>query len=244
MAGYEPRTYREGAMARGLCGFEVKLGATDLQVWAERDLTREARAAATEARRQVEEHTLTRPEFLRTLDPLEATQDCPPVVAAMYAAAMVAGVGPMAAVAGTIAEYVGRKLLEHSDQVIVENGGDVFLASAIDRTIGVYAGGSPFSGRVGLRIPAERTPLGVCTSSATVGHSLSLGRADAACVVATDCALADAFATATCNRVCLDEDVEPTLEWTCGFDGILHTLVILGDRLGMKGVLELQPIRQ
>jgi len=96
----------------------------------------------------------------------------------MYAAAEVAGVGPMAAVAGAVAEYVGRDLLQWGEQVIVENGGDVFLSSTVERLAAVHAGTSPFSGRVALAVPAGRTPVGVCTSSATVGHSLSFGRAD------------------------------------------------------------------
>ncbi len=119
----------------------------------------------------------------------------------MAAAAQTAGVGPMAAVAGAIAECVGRELLEFSPEVIVENGGDIFLKVSHRRTVGIFAGDSPLTGRIGIQIEARDTPLGVCTSSGTVGHSLSFGRADAVVVLAPAAALADAAATAIGNRV-------------------------------------------
>jgi ApbE superfamily uncharacterized protein (UPF0280 family) len=88
------------------------------------------------------------------------------------------GVGPMAAVAGAIAESVGKELLPYSDEVIVENGGDIFLKTSKERFIGVYAGKSKFTKKIAFSILPDETPLGVCTSSGTVGHSLSFGYAD------------------------------------------------------------------
>jgi len=217
------------------------MGATDLLISADGALTQQAVAAVSKCRGEIEGHIRRRPEFLRALEPLRPV-DSPPVVAAMYAAAEVAGVGPMAAVAGAVAEYVGRDLLQWSKQVIVENGGDIFLSSTAERLVAIHAGTSPFSGRVALAIPAGRTPVGVCTSSATVGHSLSFGRADAATVVAADAALADALATATCNRIQQPDDIEPTLEWVLGIRGVCHAAIVLGDRLGTRGDLELRPI--
>ena len=115
----------------------------------------------------------------------------------MIRAGTVAGVGPMAAIAGAIAENVGRGLLEFADQVIVENGGDVFIKTRRPVTVGIYAGSSPLSMQIGMRLDSKKAPLAVCTSSGTLGHSLSLGRADAVCAVADSCALADAAATSS-----------------------------------------------
>jgi ApbE superfamily uncharacterized protein (UPF0280 family) len=148
----------------------------------------------------------------------------------------------MAAVAGACAAAVGRKLLAYSPEVIVENGGDIFLKTAGPATVALYAGNSPLSMKVGLRIPAEATPLGVCTSSGTVGHSLSFGRADAACVLAGDTALADAAATALGNRVKGPDDIPAALQWLSGIQDIMGGVIIAGEKLGAWGEVELRPL--
>ena len=110
----------------------------------------------------------------------------------MIFAAQAAGVGPMAAVAGALAEQVGQRLLKSTSEVIIENGGDIFIGARQILTVGVYAGGSPLSLKLGLRIDPAKGIRGICTSSGTVGHSLSFGKADAVCVLSDSCALADA----------------------------------------------------
>ncbi len=107
----------------------------------------------------------------------------------------------------------------YSPEVIVENGGDIFLKTSQAATVALYAGNSPLSLKVGILLAAAMTPLGVCTSSGTVGHSLSLGRADAACVLAADTALADAAATALGNRVKVPDDIPAALEWLSNTPG-------------------------
>ena len=114
----------------------------------------------------------------------------------MIEAGQKAGVGPMAAVAGAIAECVGRELLAFSPEIIIENGGDIYLKCLKKRVVGIFAGKSPLTGKIGLEIDAKDTPLGVCTSSGTVSHSLSFGKADAAVAIAPSATLADAAATA------------------------------------------------
>jgi len=123
--------------------------------------------------------------------------------------------------------------------VIVENGGDIFLQTKTPRVAAVYAGASPLSGKVGVRISRVGRPLGVCTSSGTVGHSLSFGRAEAAIVVAESAALADAAATALGNRVQTAEDIEPALVWLRGIKGVLGGAVVVGEKLGAWGEVEL-----
>ena len=117
-------------------------------------------------------------------------------MADMVKAGKNAGVGPMAAVAGAIAEHVGLGLLKSTNHVIVENGGDIFIKTDAPLTVGIFAGKSSLSLRIGIRLSGGPKPMAVCTSSGTVGHSLSLGRADAVCVAADSCAIADAAATA------------------------------------------------
>jgi ApbE superfamily uncharacterized protein (UPF0280 family) len=228
--------------AEGLVAFRVVVRETDLHIQAECDLSAEARAATERAREILERHIAAHPEFRASLKPLAVPGPMPPLLQRMYNAATAAGVGPMAAVAGAVAEFVGRELLRETGQVIVENGGDIFLKTDAERVIAVDAGRSPLSGKVGLRIPAGST-LGVCTSSATVGPSLSLGKADAALIVAEDAAFADAAASALGNRVGTAQDIEPALAFIRELPGVLHALIIIDDRLGTWGQFDLTKVR-
>ncbi len=203
MPAFEIRTYRHQVKPKGLVPFRVVYKESDLQIMAERDLSKESLGILQEERGPLEAYIMTHPEFLTALKPLKVEATAPEIVREMAWAASSTGTGPMAAVAGAIAERVGRRLLEEglAREVVVENGGDIFLALKRDATVALWAGSSPLSGRVGLRIRASMMPLGVCTSSATVGHSLSLGCADAVCVLAPSAALADACAPALGNLV-------------------------------------------
>jgi ApbE superfamily uncharacterized protein (UPF0280 family) len=239
---YEPRTYRTRMARPGLVGFQVVVKETDLWVLAVRDLSREVREVVLQERRQLEAYITAHPEFLSTLTPWPEDPFAPPLVRQMLEAARVAGVGPMAAVAGAIAARVGRGLESLSDEIIVENGGDIYLKVASPATVALFAGKSPLSQRVGLKIDPELSPLGVCTSSGTVGHSLSFGRADAACILAPSAALADAVASGLGNRVQNAGDIAAALKWAAQVPEILGAVVIVGDKLGAWGRVQLVPL--
>jgi ApbE superfamily uncharacterized protein (UPF0280 family) len=239
---YKPRTYRTRMARSGLTGFHVAVKETDLWVLASRDFSSQVRELVIQERQQLEAYIAGHPSFLTTLVPWPEDPYAPPVVREMIAAAAACGVGPMAAVAGTLAARVGRPLTQLSPEVIVENGGDIFLAVRQPATVALFAGKSPLSQRVGLQIDPHLSPLGVCTSSATVGHSLSLGRADAACVLAPSPALADAAATALGNRVQGPDTVAPALEWVATLPDILGAVVIVAEKLGAWGRVELVPL--
>jgi ApbE superfamily uncharacterized protein (UPF0280 family) len=239
---YEPRTYRTRMARGGLVGFRVAVKETDLWVMACRDLTSQVREAALNERARLEAYIAAHPGFLTTLTPWPEDPFAPLVVREMIHGASRAGVGPMAAVAGALAARVGGWLAPLSPEVIVENGGDIYLKINEPATVALFAGKSPLSHRVGLRIDSSLSPLGVCTSSGTVGHSLSFGRADAACVVALDAALADAAATALGNRVKDAGDIGAALKWAAGLPEILGAVVIVGDKLGARGQVELVPL--
>jgi hypothetical protein len=236
---YQERTYRVRCRAPELVSFTARVKETDLWCLAREDLSGPALEAAADARRGLEAYIARHPGFAGALEPWPADPLAPPLVRAMIAAGRAAGTGPMAAVAGAVAHQVGRRLREASPEVVVENGGDLFLAAGRRLTVALDAGASPLSGRLGLAVAAEDMPLCVCTSSATVGHSLSLGKADAATVAAADGALADAAATALGNRVRGRADLAPALEWTRGVPGISGALVVLGERMAAWGRLTL-----
>jgi ApbE superfamily uncharacterized protein (UPF0280 family) len=238
----EPRTYRARMARPGLVGFRVAVKETDLWVLADRDLAPEVRELVIQERQQLEAYIAGHPGFLTALTPWPADPFAPPVVREMIEAAAATGVGPMAAVAGALAARVGRQLVRLSPEVIVENGGDIFLALSHPATVDLFAGASPLSHRVGLSLDPGLSPLGVCTSSASVGHSLSFGRADAACVLAPGAALADAAATALGNRVQGPDTIAQALEWVGSLPDILGAVVIVGDKLGAWGRVELVPL--
>ncbi len=236
---YEERTYRNLVKTDDLTNFEVIVRETDLLVRAEKDLSKETRNSILKYRHQLETYIAMHPEFAETLLPFEEDAYAPGIVREMICASRIARVGPMAAVAGAMAEFVSKDLLEFSEQVIIENGGDTYLATARERMIGIFAGNSPLSLKLGIIISPEDSPVGVCTSSGTVGPSLSFGKADAVCILSKSAALADAAATAVGNLVHDKRDVERGLERGKAIEGVYGTLIIVGDRMGVWGDIRL-----
>jgi ApbE superfamily uncharacterized protein (UPF0280 family) len=235
------RHYRSSVATQpGWVAFTVRYRESDLWIQADLEAREKAETLLLEARRQVELYAQDHPDFLLTHLPMPMDSRAPDVVQWMLRAGLAAGVGPMAAVAGAIARYVGEGLLRNGcGEVVVENGGDLHLLARRPLLVGLYAGVSPLSERLAIRLEPDDMPTGVATSSATVGHSWSYGAADAACVVAGDAALADAVATALCNRVRERPDIEPGLEWAVSVAGVRGALVVLGRALAARGGIEL-----
>lgn len=236
---YDKRTYRSLIKTDGLVQFEVIVKETDLLIRAEKDLSHEARESILKYRRHLETYIEMNPEFQKSLVPIENILHTPGIVQAMIRASHLTGVGPMAAIAGAMAEWVFKDLLPFSNEVIVENGGDIYLATSKERTVGIYAGSSPLSLKIGVGIDPEETPLGICTSSGTVGHSLSFGKADAVCIVSKSATLADAAATAVGNIVQGQKDIERGLERGREIEGVSGVLIIVGEKMGVWGKMRL-----
>jgi hypothetical protein len=236
---YEKRTYRNLVKTDDLIKFQVIVKETDLLVRADRDLSKETREAVLKYRHQLETYIAMNPEFQKSLLPLAEDSYAPEIVREMVRTSQSACVGPMAAVAGAMAQSVSKDLLNFSKEVIVENGGDIYLTSSKERTIGIYAGDSPVSLKIGIVISPEETPLGVCTSSGKVGPSLSFGKADAVCILAKSSALADAAATAVGNVVKEKKDISLGLARAREIEGVLGTLIIVEDKIGIWGKIKL-----
>jgi ApbE superfamily uncharacterized protein (UPF0280 family) len=197
-------------------------------------------AHIVELRAALQAYLAQDPDFAASHAPYAPSAGAPKLAREMAQAAAVAGVGPLAAVAGAFAQAAGQFLAAYSTEVIVENGGDIYLATTKDRIVGIYAGpASPYTGRLGLKIEAARQPLGVCTSSGTVGLSFSYGVADAAVILAADALLADAAATALGNRVQGPRDVGAAVEFAATLPGVSGALAICGEALAVWGQIEL-----
>jgi ApbE superfamily uncharacterized protein (UPF0280 family) len=239
---HQERTYRRLAYRGQLVSFRVTVKETDVLIHATRPLEEITKELILKYRGYIEAYIRQNPEFAKTLRPWSPGGPAPLIVKDMAAASEKVGVGPMAAVAGAMAEHVGHELLAHSQEVIVENGGDVFLKTNGPVTAGIFAGSSPLSLRIGLRIDPGSKPLAVCTSSGTVGHSISMGKADAVCVVSGSCSLADAAATSIGNRVQSKTDIQQALDFGKQLEGVTGVIVIIGDAIGMWGELEVVPL--
>lgn len=235
----EPRTYRHWIEGKDLTPFSVTVRETDLYIRATSNLQRKAHRLVLKYRQRLESYIEQNPAFLTSLEPLPTPRHAPSIVKQMTEAARQAGVGPMAAVAGAMAEYVGRELLDFSPEIIVENGGDIYLKSLTRRNIGIFAGKSPLSGKFGLEINAQDTPLGICTSSGTVGHSLSYGKADAVVILAPSASLADAAATAIGNRVSQAGDITSAIEFGQSISGLKGIVIIKDAHIGVWGEVKL-----
>lgn len=244
---YLKRTYRSLFRQDDLVHFQVVVRQTDLDIGVRRErfspeLASWVEKLVRELREPFERYIKEHPAFLHSLEPCETLAGAPPIAVDMAQAAYLAGVGPMAAVAGAFAQYTGRALARRSKDVIVENGGDIYLRSTRQRKIGIFAGSSPLSNRIALEIKPEETPLGICTSSGTVGPSLSLGRADAAVILSPSAILADAVATAAGNMVKDSGDVQQAAEFATAIEGVTGAVIIKDDRLAACGKLKLVPL--
>lgn len=186
----------------------------------------------------LENYIRRNPDFKKSLHPVNLLSGAPPIAERMHQASLLTGVGPMAAVAGIFAELAGRAALETGiTEVIVENGGDIFLKINKPVFIGIYAGKSPLSGKFAFRIEPDSTPLGICSSSGVMGHSFSFGRCDLATVFSKDTALADAAATLAGNLVSDVSDIGEALDKIGALPGILGAVIIKDDKMGIIGTV-------
>lgn len=242
MTAGRPRTYRRFMPGEPDSAFRLVVEESDLYIHAPAALFETAKESLIRHRERLKRYIEGYPAFLSTLSPWPADETAPLVVREMIAAGRAAGVGPMAAVAGAVAEAVGRDLAAASPRVVVENGGDLFVAKTGPVTVGIFAGSSPLSMKVGVRVEANGSFLGICTSSGRVGHSLSFGAADAACVVSDRAALADAAATAVANRVQKQGNMTAAIDYGRQIPGISGIVVIRGKRMAAWGNVSVVPL--
>ncbi|MDE5612884.1 MAG: UPF0280 family protein [Odoribacter sp.] len=244
---YVNRTYRQHFRSDRWNYFVAAHKETDLCIGVDKSswhpdipdfVNRYIRELRTEMDQWIENH----PDYARALVPFVAPADAPQIFREMSAVAEKSGIGPMSAVAGAVAEKVGQALKKQFGirEIIVENGGDIYADIAEDLDISVFAGSSPLSEKVGLHIEATFSPLGICTSSGTVGPSLSFGKADAVMIACRDVKVADTYATAFANRIQTAEDIPDCIDRIRQQQDILAAIAIKDDKLGICGQFELK----
>jgi len=244
---YVARTYRSQFNSDRFSAFEVKYKETDLWIGVDTASFKEemqtlAAAKTEELRKKLDDYIETEPFFKKSLKPFQPSASAPAEAKAMAVATEIAGVGPMASVAGLFAREVGEAILQNFsvEEMVIENGGDIFAVIKKELVLSVFAGESPLSGKIGLVIPADTGKIGICTSAGTVGPSLSFGKADAVVVICSDAVLADAFATAFGNKVKSPNDVEKVINQSEKYPEILSMLIVCEDKVGIRGDFEIR----
>ena len=233
------RRYRKTVNSKGLIPFELVVKQTDLWISAKKNLSTEARDLVLEARAEVERYISQYPSFRSTLTPWPDDPFAPPMVKEMIKASQQLSVGPMACVAGAIAQKVGEGLLTWSDEVVVENGGDIYANVKRSLTVALLPGSSKLANRIGLKISPQIMPVGICSSSGTIGHSYSEGKADLVTVLAPSACYADGAATAICNMIKENKDLHLISRAVLNFKEIIGIVAIVGKSMACWGKIEL-----
>lgn len=237
---FQKRFYRDWVKHKDLNLTHFIAKETDLQILTNKKLHRSfVEEHIRSYRLDIENYIDKDRRFLTALKPIEVELNAPAIVRRMNEAAKLVNVGPMAGVAGAIAEFLGRDLLKEGfKEVIIENGGDIFLKTDKQREIGIYAGRAKLWNDLCIKIKPKDTPLGVCASSGTIGHSLSFGCADSVVILSKDTIFADCLATATANKVRSKEDLNPALSFAREVKGVRGVVIILKNNLLSWGEVE------
>ncbi len=247
---FEERTYRTQFNTQRFSGFEVSYLETDLWIGIDPaslniEIKDFAEQKIKELRRKLDNYIQKEPFFKKSLKPFQPGENAPSEAIEMALAAEHAGIGPMSTVAGLFAREIGNEIIQNFsvNELVIENGGDIFVLLKDELVLSVFAGESILSERIGLVIPPEKSKLGICTSAGTVGPSLSYGKADAVVVICEDAVLADALATGLGNRVKSPNDVEKTIKYSEKYPEILSLLIICEDKIGIRGEYEMRILR-
>ncbi|MEN3014273.1 MAG: UPF0280 family protein [Endomicrobiia bacterium] len=216
-----------------ICSYEVLYKETSLFIKSPKDFSKKILKHLLHLRKPLENYIRKNPQFLTSLKPLHLPSNAPKIVQKMCEVTQKTNTGPMSSVAGAFAEFLGFEVLKWIEKeklrkfLIIENGGDIFAYIDEPITVGIYAGeNSPFTGKLSIKINLLNQPLGICTSSGTVGHSLSFGKADAVTIISNSAIFSDALATATGNLVKTENDVKTAVEFAKNFDETLFVCVV------------------
>ncbi|MGV9173949.1 MAG: UPF0280 family protein [Promethearchaeia archaeon] len=204
-----------------------------------------AKQAFFKHRKALEEFSSSHEEFVNSFSPVKVDSDLR-IVMLMVEAAELTDVGPMASVAGALADLmledmnIENQIGQDIMYKLVENGGEIAIDTEDAMKVGLYAGRNRLNSNLGFLIQEKDCPLGMGTSSATIGHAVSLGVADAVTVFAETAAIADSAATRVANAV-KGEDVEKSikrgLDITDDLPKVFGSFISRGDKIGHTGNL-------
>jgi len=232
-------TYRRNISVKGKYCYRVKYKYTDLFITSDRNISKELETPVLSFYEGIEKVILSEPAFEKSLVPMRIRDHYPSIIKKMCHAAKIFRVGPMAAVAGAVCEIIAESIAGRCGFLMIENGGDVFIKSSIPVNIGLHNSNKYFSDRLNIKIDAERTPCGICSSSGSMGHSLSLGKSDLVTILSGSAILADAAATAVANSIKKQTDIEKAIRRYKKNKEIMGLIIIKDDKIGIWGAVQL-----
>ena len=240
---YEPRWYRNSMGERFRT---ISYSHLESDIWlafdidnkvSDKEILRFLSKKIKNLRNIFEAYFTIHPEFKMSLKPLNALESAPSIISRLAECSQRTKVGPMAGIAGIFSEEIGKALQgEFSfNEIVVENGGDLYLDIQDELSVKLYAGEHPLSNKLSLRINPKYSPLGLCASSGKFGHSLSFGKADLVVIACKDTILADQMATALANMINQASDIQKVLEINQSNKNILHLSIFAFDAFAMAG---------
>jgi ApbE superfamily uncharacterized protein (UPF0280 family) len=212
--------------------FEIQVQDMTLHIQAGTDFNEESRAAALSFWEQLHAYTLRNPDVGSSKRPIEVPEDAPHIVREIVAAARQAGVGPMYSFQGAVTDHVGRYLAREVDEVTVNCGGDYFILGRRRQKLTVLRRGN--GSAVAVVVPPSKQGVGI---SMTVGRGHT--SVDGLAVLADSCALADAAAAGVQAILPKENGFAGALAYLKRVPGVLGGVVVVGDRIGLAGSLEL-----
>jgi len=238
MLNYQERFYRE--LHKSNFCLEVSYRESDIYLSCDKPLDEKVvKSLIKKYYDDIASYIRSYPNFLTSLTPWEEDSFAPSIVKDMIAASKVSGIGPFSCVAGGISWYVGRDLLKYCNELILENGGDLFLKINEDKRVGIYLGESFSPNFITVKIKKKEFPFGIASSSSCFGHSLNFGRADLVTVIALDSLLADSFATAFSNKIKRIGDIKKVISEAKEYSFIKAVVVAFEGRIAVWGEVEL-----
>lgn len=231
------RTQKNGLLTCQIC-----IGESNIMITSDRPLKARAEKILKQIRKDIKDYIKLHPDFSESFTPIKVKKNAPSVIRQMSRASYLAQVGPMAAVAGAIAEELANKLRDYCSELIIENGGDIFINVKRQIIIGIWCKNKKIKDNLGILLKKNSACRAICTSSGTLGHSFSYGKTDAATVLAKNAALADAWATRLGNEIKSPKDIKRALSLLTNIKGILGALVIHNRTIAASGEIELTQI--
>ena len=233
--------YRNKISAEGRYSFRVDYKYSGLYMMCDRDIGSELEEAISSFYRDIEMIIAGQPDFEKSLVPIKAGKDLPRIIKEMCDAGEVFSVGPMASVAGALCDHLAKSLMGRCGFLMIENGGDVYIKSSDPLEVGIFTKNIYFRDRLTLLVEAGQTPCGICSSSGSFGHSLSLGKSDLVTVLSRTATIADAAATSIANTINSEEDIDEAITRFSQYKEVDGLIIIKNKRIGLWGKLQLAP---
>lgn len=232
------RFYRQ-FVSREFYTFEITFKESNLFIKSCKDLKNEAFEELYRLRRHIEDYILVSRDFVTSFVPVKYDDKAPIIVKNMMKFSQEVGVGPMACVAGAIAQEVGKSILKHCDECVVENGGDIFLKLNKEVQVGLFVSPKSPLNNLSIKLKHSNKPYGICASSAKIGPSLSFGSSDVSLIISNDAYFSDALATLCGNMIQNGKDLNKAVLTAKQFPKTIGCCFVCEDKMALWGDIEI-----